>query len=180
MSSSSSESNLSSCSINKSQEKDELFKSVHEKTKRKESKRVQFVEEEKEVKKLHKSMKEVILHEEQEKKENDIKLKSILSFNIDFEILSFLGKGAFGRVYLARRINTIDLYALKLIPVQEGKNEKDIEMIKNQHEIFRKIGGDHLVKAPFSFSEYSGHFFVLEYMPGGDLGKILEEETYLE
>ena len=64
MSSSSSESNLSSCSINKSQEKDELFKSVHEKTKRKESKRVQFVEEEKEVKKLHKSMKEVILHEE--------------------------------------------------------------------------------------------------------------------
>lgn len=36
------------------------------------------------------------------------------------------------------------------------------------------------MKAPFSFSEDSGHFFVLEYMPGGDLGRILEEEVYLE
>ena len=91
-----------------------------------------------------------------------------------------MGKGAFGRVYLAKRIDTTDLYALKIIKIHDGQNEKDINLIKNEHEIFKKIGGDHLVKAPFSFSQDSGHFFVLEYLPGGDLGKILLNEVYLE
>ena len=55
-----------------------------------------------------------------------------------------------------------------------------MNLIENEHEIFRKIGGDYLVKASFSFNEGSAHFFVLEYMPRGDLSKILEEEVYLE
>ena len=34
----------------------------------------------------------------------------------DFDVLKFLGKGAFGRVYLVRRKLTNDIYALKHIP----------------------------------------------------------------
>jgi p70 ribosomal S6 kinase len=37
----------------------------------------------------------------------------------DFEILKFLGKGAFGKVYAVRKKNTEDLYALKLIDIEE-------------------------------------------------------------
>jgi serine/threonine protein kinase len=37
-----------------------------------------------------------------------------------------------------------------------------------------------LIKAPFAFTEDFGHFFVLEFMPGGDLSKILNDEGYLE
>ena len=44
-----------------------------------------------------------------------------------------------------------------------------MELIKKEHEVFRKIAGDHLVHAPFAFSEEYGHFFVLQFMPGGDL-----------
>jgi hypothetical protein len=50
---------------------------------------------------------------------------------------------------------------LKFIKIKENQDEKDLELIKNEHEIFKKISGDHLVKAPFSFSEDVGHFFVL-------------------
>ena len=32
-----------------------------------------------------------------------------------------LGKGAFGRVYLVRRISTKDLYAMKVIPMQSAQ-----------------------------------------------------------
>jgi serine/threonine protein kinase len=33
--------------------------------------------------------------------------------------LKFLGKGAFGKVYAARKRNTTDLYALKMIDIDE-------------------------------------------------------------
>jgi hypothetical protein len=37
-----------------------------------------------------------------------------------------------------------------------------------------------LVNAPFSFSEKSSQMFVLEYLPGGDLRKMLDEEVYFD
>ena len=78
-----------------------------------------------------------------------------------FSILKFLGKGAFGRVYLVRRVHTVDLYAMKFIQLNNSIKQKDLDCIKNEHEIFKTIGGDHLVKAPFSFSSDLGHFFIL-------------------
>ncbi len=44
----------------------------------------------------------------------------------DFEILKFLGKGAYGRVYLVRRKTTNDLYALKHIKLGCAHNEKEL------------------------------------------------------
>lgn len=35
-----------------------------------------------------------------------------------------------------------------------------------------------MVKAPFSFGEKESHVFVLEYLPGGDLRKMLDDEVY--
>jgi serine/threonine protein kinase len=49
----------------------------------------------------------------------------------------------------------------------------------NELGIFRKISGDHLVKAAFSFTEGDLHFFFLEYMEGGDLASLLDREVYL-
>ena len=46
----------------------------------------------------------------------------IIILLLGFEILKFLGKGAFGRVYLAKRTDTTDLYALKFLKMYEGQN----------------------------------------------------------
>jgi serine/threonine protein kinase len=48
-------------------------------------------------------------------------------------VLKFLGQGAFGKVYLARRTETRDLYALKIIKLRENCSEDDLETIKNEH-----------------------------------------------
>ena len=44
----------------------------------------------------------------------------------DFQILKFLGKGAFGRVYLVRRKSTKDLYALKHIKLENAQTPAQI------------------------------------------------------
>lgn len=37
---------------------------------------------------------------------------------IDFEIIRLLGKGAYSEVYLVRNINTKDLFAMKVVEVE--------------------------------------------------------------
>lgn len=36
------------------------------------------------------------------------------------------------------------------------------------------------MKAPFSFTEMDSQIFVMEFMPGGDLRQLLNEEVYFE
>lgn len=66
--------------------------------------------------------------------------------------MKLLGKGAFGRVYLVRRKKTRDIYALKAIRIDKNWGEHELESIKNEYGIYKKIEGDHLVAATFSFN----------------------------
>lgn len=61
-----------------------------------------------------------------------------------------------------------------------GGNSRNINDITNELGIFRKLSGDYLVKAAFSFTEGDLHFFFLEYMEGGDFTNLLSREVYLE
>lgn len=45
-------------------------------------------------------------------------------FISDFDIVKFLGKGAFGKVYMVRRKKTKDIYALKVIKMQQNQDQK--------------------------------------------------------
>ena len=81
---------------------------------------------------------------------------------------------------MARRKKTKDIYALKVVKFQQNSDQKEFVSLENENEILSQIAGQYLVKAPFSFTEGSAHFFVLEYMPGGDLAKLIEEKVYLD
>ncbi len=64
---------------------------------------------------------------------------------------------------------------MKVIKIYEGLDNKKIEDITNENDIFRKISGDYLVKAAFSFSEGGLHMLFMEYMEGGDLSHLLAD-----
>lgn len=49
----------------------------------------------------------------------------------DFEILKYLGKGAFGKVYAVKKKDTKDLYALKMIDIEEDWEYDQFEQITN-------------------------------------------------
>ena len=68
----------------------------------------------------------------------------------DFEILKPISRGAFGRVYLARKRATGDLYAVKVMRkmdlirknmVQSVRNERNILAMANNPFVVRVGGG---------------------------------------
>jgi p70 ribosomal S6 kinase len=47
--------------------------------------------------------------------------------------LKALGQGAFGKVYMVRRKETSDIYAMKMVKIAEHDTEKSLECIKREH-----------------------------------------------
>ena len=58
------------------------------------------------------------------------------------------------------------------------KNQNDL--VEKEVKIFKDLIGDFVVKAIASFSYKTSLCAVMEYMPGGDLGALLERECRFE
>ena len=93
----------------------------------------------------------------------------------DFEPITLISKGAFGRVWLVRRKTTSDLYAMKVINLAErsAKNTQEFENLSKENKIFGLVQEDFVVRAVFTFIHETCICFVMEYMIGGDFGDIL-------
>ncbi|KAL4486381.1 hypothetical protein ABPG72_007167 [Tetrahymena utriculariae] len=98
----------------------------------------------------------------------------------DFDFLKLISKGAFGRVWLVRKKNTEDVYAMKIVNFAEKMNKNHLDSLKKENEILSKVQGDYVVKAVYTFTHESYICFVMEYMIGGDLGSIISTYGVLE
>ncbi|KAI6240166.1 Non-specific serine/threonine protein kinase [Aphelenchoides fujianensis] len=63
----------------------------------------------------------------------------------EYHVISFLGRGGFGEVWLARNKLDSNNYAIKRIPLS-GISWKQVERIKNEVLLFSKITDDHIVR----------------------------------
>ncbi|KAI9484761.1 kinase-like domain-containing protein [Zychaea mexicana] len=90
----------------------------------------------------------------------------------DFNFLAVLGRGNFGKVMLAENKYTRELYAIKALQKKAIIENDDLKSIIAEKEVF--IGANR-EKHPFlvglhsTFMTASRVFFVMEYVPGGDL-----------
>lgn len=94
----------------------------------------------------------------------------------DFESLDILGKGSFAHVVLARRISTGKYYAMKVVNKQgllENKRERDVFTERN---VLSRSTHPYLLKLHHTFQSEHKLFFVMDYMPGGDLDKYLNAQ----
>ena len=68
--------------------------------------------------------------------------KKIVDIN-DFKFIKQIGKGAFGKVYLVQRKSTGDYYAMKIVILSKNINDKELQNLMNEIDVFQVISGDH-------------------------------------
>ena len=94
----------------------------------------------------------------------------------DFEILKVLGRGSLGKVQLVRHIKTKKLYALK--SMSKAKLEQINLVFQTLIEKNALLSAHHpfIVSAKYTFQTSTKVFMALDYVPGGELLKQLENE----
>eukprot|EP01017_Pseudomicrothorax_dubius_P044262 TRINITY_DN7461_c0_g2_i1.p1 TRINITY_DN7461_c0_g2~~TRINITY_DN7461_c0_g2_i1.p1 ORF type:complete len:839 (-),score=239.52 TRINITY_DN7461_c0_g2_i1:1-2517(-) len=93
----------------------------------------------------------------------------------DYEFLSLISKGKFGRVWLVRKRATDDLYAMKIVELQFDKGMKNqLKSLNAEKKVYERIEGQFVVKALETFRHEQFLCFVMEFMIGGDFAAILD------
>ncbi|CAI2370471.1 unnamed protein product [Moneuplotes crassus] len=86
-----------------------------------------------------------------------------------FTVVKIIGEGAYGKVYLVKKIDTGILYAMKVIRKSGISSRKDKEQVLTEKDITQQIDSPFIVKLHFSFQSETKFFLILDFMDAGDL-----------
>uniref|UniRef100_A0A5B7BF23 non-specific serine/threonine protein kinase n=1 Tax=Davidia involucrata TaxID=16924 RepID=A0A5B7BF23_DAVIN len=98
----------------------------------------------------------------------------------DFEIIKPISRGAFGKVFLARKRTTGDLFAIKMLKKLDMIRKNDIERILAERNILITVRNPFVVRFFYSFTSRDNLYLVMEYLNGGDLYSLLRKVGCLE
>ena len=93
--------------------------------------------------------------------------------NKDFEIITQIGQGGYGQVYLSRKKDSKEICALKVISKSMIVRMNETEHLLTEREILAASRSDWLVKLLYSFQDASSVYLGMEFVPGGDFRTLL-------
>ena len=91
----------------------------------------------------------------------------------NFKFILPIGKGGYGRVDIFQKKKTGDFFAIKTVDISNMKEKKLSFTLKNETFILNEINSDYVVKCYYIFRDRVNFYYVMEYMPGGDLYHLL-------
>jgi serine/threonine protein kinase len=98
----------------------------------------------------------------------------------DFSLVKLISKGAFGKVWLARKRTTGDLFAIKQLKKSTMMRKKMVDSVLNEREILVRTDNPFVVKLFYAFQSQKYFYLVMEYLIGGDCASLLENIGYFD
>ncbi|KAF9922275.1 hypothetical protein FBU30_007621 [Linnemannia zychae] len=103
---------------------------------------------------------------------------------IQFEILTQVGQGGFGEVFLARKTDTQELCALKRMSKKRLHLQDEVHHILTERDVLTSTRSEWHVKLLYSFQDAQYVYLAMEFVQGGDVrtmltarGVLREEDT---
>ncbi|RMD42907.1 hypothetical protein DV735_g2225, partial [Chaetothyriales sp. CBS 134920] len=97
----------------------------------------------------------------------------------DFQILTQVGQGGYGQVYLAQKKDTKEVCALKVMRKKLLFKLDEIRHILTERDILTAAKSEWLVKLLYSFQDEDQIYLAMEYVPGGDFRTLLNNTGVL-
>jgi len=98
----------------------------------------------------------------------------------DFSIVKPISKGAYGKVYLARKKNTGDLVAIKVLTKADIINKNQQDTIITERNALATANHPFIVRLYYAFQSKKYVYLVMEYLIGGDLASLLQNLSFFE
>ncbi|CAL0299908.1 unnamed protein product [Lupinus luteus] len=97
----------------------------------------------------------------------------------DFELLTMIGKGAFGEVRICREKASGHVYAMKTLKKSEMLSRGQVEHVKSERNLLAEVDSNCIVKLYCSFQDEEYLYLIMEYLPGGDMMTLLMRKEIL-
>lgn len=108
-----------------------------------------------------------------QKESNYIRLRRAKMDKSMFTKIKVVGVGAFGEVSLVRKKETNAYYAMKTLRKSEVLRRNQVAHVKAERDILAEADNEWVVKLYYSFQNQKNLYFVMDYIPGGDLMALL-------
>jgi len=93
-----------------------------------------------------------------------------------FEIISKLGQGGMGAVFLARQVSMDRQVALKVLPQRLARNKEFVERFLREARAAAQLSHVNIVQAIDAGHASGYYYFAMEYVDGRDLRQILDSQ----
>lgn len=97
----------------------------------------------------------------------------------DFEMITQVGQGGYGQVFLARKKDTREVCALKILNKKLLLKLDETRHVLTERDILTNTRSDWLVKLLYAFQDAEKVFLAMEFVPGGDFRTLLNNTGYL-
>ncbi|KAI8810907.1 hypothetical protein BJ742DRAFT_163043 [Cladochytrium replicatum] len=91
----------------------------------------------------------------------------------DFQIIKAISRGAFGKVFLARKRTTQDLYAIKILKKEDMIKKNMVSQVLAERTVLGLVRSPFVVRMYYAFHNKDYLYLVMEYLIGGDLSTLL-------
>ncbi len=102
-----------------------------------------------------------------------LRKKRIKPKHKDFQLITKVGQGGYGQVFLARKIDTKEVCALKVLDKRLLHKLNETRHVLTERDILTNTRSDWLVKLLYAFQDPSNVYLAMEFVPGGDYRTLL-------